>query len=51
MKCPKCEHEMIWGGDADCDDDDDFAVESNLSCPKCDCMVIIYWPREKVKSE
>ena len=47
MKCPKCEKELIWGGD---NDSEDYGVEgngivSNSSCANDECdveMVIIY---------
>jgi hypothetical protein len=48
MKCPKCNNELIWGGD---DDYEDFLIEdkegivSNNTCPNDECdvdMVIIY---------
>jgi hypothetical protein len=47
MKCPKCEKELIWGGD---NDSEDYGVEgdgivSNSSCVNDECdveMVIIY---------
>ena len=41
MKCPKCEEELIWGGD---DDYEDCGVEgdgivSNNGCPNEECDV------------
>jgi len=47
MKCPKCEKELIWGGD---DNYEDYGAEgegivSNNSCLNDECdveMVIIY---------
>lgn len=35
MKCYNCDTEMIWGGDHDVDDNDEYHVVSNFSCPKC----------------
>jgi len=44
MNCPKCEYEMIWGGDHDLIDSDASEItSSNLSCHKCGTMVVIYW--------
>jgi hypothetical protein len=35
MKCYNCRTELIWGGDHDCEDDEDHAIVTNLSCPNC----------------
>jgi len=46
---PKCKEtiEMIWGGDHDVENDDGGeAISSNLSCHKCNTIVIIYWGEE-----
>jgi DNA-directed RNA polymerase subunit M/transcription elongation factor TFIIS len=44
MNCPKCEYEMIWGGDYDLiDDDAKESTSSNLSCHKCGTMLVVYW--------
>ena len=43
MKCPGCDHEMIWGGDHDDEDMDGRGyIASNLTCPECDTFVIVY---------
>ena len=47
MKCPKCNNELIWGGDNDYEDynQEGEGIVSNSTCPndKCDVdMVIIY---------
>ena len=44
MNCWHCDTELIWGGDHDCDDNDDFLIETNLSCPKCHSLVFVWWP-------
>lgn len=45
MKCPRCNTDMIWGGDIDTEDADDRPmIESNLSCPECEVFVLIYCP-------
>jgi hypothetical protein len=44
MKCPKCEKELIWGGDNDYGSEGEGIV-SNNSCPNDECdvdVVIIY---------
>lgn len=43
MDCYHCKTELIWGGDHDCEDDEDHAIVTNLSCPKCQSLVIVYW--------
>jgi hypothetical protein len=42
MNCWHCEEELVWGGDHDCVDSDEFSMETNLSCPKCHSLVIVY---------
>lgn len=48
MMCYHCDAELIWGGDHDCDDDnEEYMIETNLSCPSCDALVMVYLPRSK----
>ena len=48
MKCYNCAEELIWGGDHDIDDDDnDYIIVSNLTCPNCKSYVEVYHPKEK----
>ena len=36
MNCWHCGTELIWGGDHDIEDEnDEYIMETNLSCPKC----------------
>ena len=35
INCYACNTEMIWGGDHDVDDNEEFSVVSNFTCPKC----------------
>ena len=35
MKCWHCNTELIWGGDHDTEDNEDYDIVSNLSCPNC----------------
>ena len=42
MKCWHCDTEIIHGGDHDGEEDDDYNIVSNLSCPKCDTHVYVY---------
>ena len=47
MNCPRCETELIWGGDHDCEEYEEYLVVSNSSCPKCSTLVFVYIPREE----
>ena len=42
MRCWHCDTEVIWGGDHDADDTDAFDMVTNLSCPKCGSLVLVY---------
>jgi len=49
MNCYNCNNELIWGGDHDIEEDnEEYIMETNLSCPKCNSFVIIYTPKEKL---
>ena len=43
MKCYNCDEKLIWGGDYDCEDSEDYDIETNLSCPNCEAFVLVYW--------
>ena len=47
MNCWHCSTELIWGGDHDMEDDEDYSIVTNLSCPKCHSLVEVYYPSEK----
>ena len=47
MQCWHCSTELIWGGDHDIDDDEDYVMETNLSCPECRTLVMVYYPAEE----
>ena len=48
MKCWHCDTELIWGGDLDIEEEDDtFIMETNLGCPKCKSLVIVYLPKDE----
>ena len=60
MNCWHCKTELIWGGDHDCEvwggdhdceDDEEYSMVTNLSCPKCESFVLVYYPREKEDEE
>jgi hypothetical protein len=44
LKCFACESNLIWGGDHDIDDDEDYFIVSNLSCPECKTFYLMYHP-------
>ena len=62
MNCWHCgpDVQLIWGGDHDLDGEDfpvasqEYAMVTNLTCPKCDSFVEVYLPsyhfREKLDS-
>ena len=41
MNCWHCKTELIWGGDHDIEDSEDFIMETNLACPNCDSLVYV----------
>ena len=49
MNCWHCKNELVWGGDHDIEEDidPDYSMVSNLSCPKCNSAVEVYYPREE----
>ena len=49
MNCYNCNSELIWGGDHDIEEEnEDYIMETNLSCPTCNSFVIIYTPKEEI---
>ena len=51
MKCYVCNTKLIWGGDHDCEDHEEHAVVSNLSCPECDAFHLVYWGHKEEEDE
>ena len=51
MKCYNCETELIWGGDHDCEEHEDHAIVTNLSCPKCGSYVEVYLPKDEYRPD
>ena len=53
MKCWHCNTELIWGGDSDfCDEfSNSEGIITNLSCPKCKSLVLVYLPIDDEKEE
>lgn len=46
MNCWHCNTELIWGGDHDLEDHEEFMMVTNLSCPECKSSVEVYLPHE-----
>ena len=48
MNCWHCNTELIWGGDHDLDDFDEaeYSMVTNLSCPRCNSYVEVYYPSQ-----
>ena len=51
MNCWHCGHQLIWGGDHDTEDNEDYDIVSNLSCPNCHSAVDVWHPSEKLIEE
>ena len=63
MKCWQCNEQLIWGGDhtgedydnEDYDNEDydneDYEIVTNLSCPKCDALVLVYHQKKQFDVE
>ena len=48
MKCWHCNEELIWGGDHDIEEEnDEYSLETNLSCPNCESHVDVYKPKKE----
>ena len=45
MICYWCDAELIWGGDQDTEDNTEYSVITNLTCPKCNSYVEVYLPK------
>tara|TARA_S200002703_G_scaffold145953_1_gene140653 strand:- start:163 stop:312 length:150 start_codon:yes stop_codon:yes gene_type:complete len=43
MNCWHCNTKLIWGADHDIEDENaDYVMETNLSCPECESLVVVY---------
>ena len=51
MKCWHCKTELIWGADHDLEDNDEFIMVTNLSCPNCGSYVEVYYPKQKTRED
>jgi hypothetical protein len=47
MNCWHCNTELIWGSDFSGEDygcEEEYSIVTNLSCPKCESFVQVYYP-------
>ena len=44
--CLRCGTKVIWGGDHEVEDCDDYSMVSNLSCPECQMFYLAYTPED-----
>ena len=54
MNCWHCNTELIWGSDFDAEDygcEEEYSIVTNLTCPKCQSFVQVYYPREDQRDE
>ena len=50
MNCYHCDSELMWGGDALIDhEDDEFQMETHLYCSnkECNAEYLVYLPKDK----
>jgi DNA-directed RNA polymerase subunit RPC12/RpoP len=47
VNCWHCGHQLIWGGDHDIEEEDEeYCMETNLSCPNCGSFVLVFLPKD-----
>tara|TARA_R110000751_G_scaffold205432_2_gene309653 strand:+ start:1057 stop:1251 length:195 start_codon:yes stop_codon:yes gene_type:complete len=51
MNCWHCETKLIWGGDHDIDENNEYEIVTNLSCPQCHSFVEVYYPSKQTMEE
>jgi len=52
MNCWHCNHELLWGGDHDLDEEDDyFLMVTNLTCQNCGAFVEVYLPKRREETD
>lgn len=48
MNCWHCKTKLIWGSDHDIEDEEsEYSMVTNLSCPACGSYVEVFYPREE----
>jgi len=49
MNCWHCNTQLIWGSDHDISEENvDYCMVTNLSCPNCGSSVDVYYPVENI---
>ena len=51
MNCWHCNTELIWGSDFDGEDygcEEEYSIVTNLTCPKCESFVQVYYPNKEI---
>jgi DNA-directed RNA polymerase subunit RPC12/RpoP len=49
MNCWHCKHELVWCADHDiAEEDEEYSMETNLSCPSCGSFVMVFLPKEGI---
>jgi len=52
LNCWHCNKELIWGSDYDISDENDaYVMMTVLSCPKCNSLVEVYYPKEEYEND
>ena len=56
MNCYNCKTELIWGADHDIattydEHDGEHLIETNLSCPKCNAFVVVWWGEKEQEND
>jgi len=52
MNCWHCKTRLNWGTDHDIsEEDENYILLTNLSCPNCNSIVDVYYPRETTNAE
>ena len=51
MNCWHCKTPLIWGGDHDMEDDDEYDIVTNLSCSGCNTHIDVYHSFENLKDD
>lgn len=51
MNCWHCTSPLIWGGDDDCEDTEEYSIVTNLTCPECSSFVLVYYPSQESEDD
>ena len=42
MNCWHCDTELVWGADHEAEGSTVYTMVTNLTCPNCDSLVLVY---------